>query len=265
MPLPNGQMPAIARNSVDLPDPEGPASSTRSCGAIVMPSAATCGLPFGSAISSPLRVIPAASAAATLIAGAAASIACALRDRRLEAGEALDHGAPFGERAVHIDEERQRVLHAVEGGCRLRQPAKLKVAGEIRRADEDEREHHRGLIVARGEERQLLRPRHDPQPVGDDGREALQQTVALGLLAAQQRNLLGVLARTDEIEAEVGFIALLAEIERGQRAADQMREQRAGDGIDQRGPDEIAGDRPSGQGQRRRRRQAPQDHHERRE
>ena len=33
VPSPNGQMPAMARNSVDLPEPEGPVTSVRSPGA----------------------------------------------------------------------------------------------------------------------------------------------------------------------------------------------------------------------------------------
>ena len=42
-----------------------------------------------------------------------------------------------------------------------------------------------------------------------------------GLLAVEQRDLFGIFARAHEIEAEIGFVALLAEIELGQRPADQ--------------------------------------------
>ena len=40
-------MPAIARNSVDLPEPDGPVTSTRSPGATTMSSAPTSGVAVG--------------------------------------------------------------------------------------------------------------------------------------------------------------------------------------------------------------------------
>src|SRR5207302_5841837 len=46
-PLPNGQIPAMARNSVDLPEPDGPVTSVRSPARRPRPSAATSGLPLG--------------------------------------------------------------------------------------------------------------------------------------------------------------------------------------------------------------------------
>src|SRR4051795_1567029 len=56
-PFPNGQMPAIARNSVDLPEPDGPLTSVRSLFAIVKVSAETSGVPFGNLTRSCLRAI----------------------------------------------------------------------------------------------------------------------------------------------------------------------------------------------------------------
>ncbi len=55
-PVPNGQMPAIARNSVDLPEPEGPVTSVRSSLRKLNPSAFTSGLPFGRLHGQPLEV-----------------------------------------------------------------------------------------------------------------------------------------------------------------------------------------------------------------
>ena len=107
-----------------------------------------------------------------------------------------------------------------------------------------------------------LVPRHDPQPVGDHRRKAIHQALAFGGLAAQQRDLLGVLAHANEVEAEIGLVALLIEIERGQRPADQMREQRSGDRVDQRRPDQVARNRPPVERQRRRFRKPPEDHDE---
>ena len=37
VPEPNGQMPDIARSSVDFPEPEGPVTKICSCGAMLIP------------------------------------------------------------------------------------------------------------------------------------------------------------------------------------------------------------------------------------
>ena len=70
-------------------------------------------------------------------------------DRVLEAVEPRDHRAPLCELLVDRDEERQRVLHAVEGGRCLHQSAELDHAREVGRADHDDREHDRCLGVSR--------------------------------------------------------------------------------------------------------------------
>ena len=81
----------------------------------------------------------------------------------------------------------------------------------------------------------------------------------------EQRDLLGVLPHAHEIEAEVGLEPLLAEIERDQRPADEMRQRGSDHRVEQRRPDQIARDRHGRAEQRERRggRQRPQDHHER--
>ena len=97
-----------------------------------------------------------------------------------------------------------------------------------------------------------------------DSAEACEQTVGLGRFAGQQCNLLRVFSHADQIEAEIGFVALLIEIELDQRPADQMRERRAHNRIDQRRPHEIARDRDRRpeQVQRRCGRKRPKNHNE---
>src|ERR1700677_3246059 len=46
-PVPNGQMPAMARNKVDLPEPDGPVTRVRSLPRRLKLSAETKGLPLG--------------------------------------------------------------------------------------------------------------------------------------------------------------------------------------------------------------------------
>ena len=50
-------------------------------------------------------------------------------------------------------------------------------------------------------------------PVGDHAAEAVEQPSVLGGLAVEQRDLLRILAHPHQIEAEVGLVALLVEIE----------------------------------------------------
>ena len=102
-------------------------------------------------------------------------------------------------------------------------------------------------------------------PVVDDAAETLREPPALGDFALQQRDLLGILAHPDEVEAEVGLEALLREIEMDQRRADPVRQRRSEHRVDQRAPHEVAGDfewlAEKMQGSRGR--QTPEDHDER--
>ena len=235
VPEPNGQMPASARNSVDLPEPDGPLTSTRSPRLIEMSLALTSGTPFGSRTARSLKLTALVSPGLSLITGSVTATARG-RHRLVEAGQPLDHRAPFGQIAVEGHEHRQRALHLPERVRGLHQPAELDGAGEIGRAHHDEGEHDRGLRIAGGEEGELLLPRHDREPIGDHIAEPHQQAVWLRPLAVEQRDLLGILAHPHQIEAEIGFVALLLEIKRDQRPADQMRECGADDGIGQGSP-----------------------------
>ena len=64
-PAPNGQIPAMARNSVDLPEPDGPVTSVRSPLRKLNPSAFTSGVPFGRRSAKPLRSMAPAPAVST--------------------------------------------------------------------------------------------------------------------------------------------------------------------------------------------------------
>src|SRR5260221_2427599 len=56
-PLPYGQIPAMARNKVDLPAPDGPVTKVRSWLLILKRSAASSGVPLGNLTRSCLRSI----------------------------------------------------------------------------------------------------------------------------------------------------------------------------------------------------------------
>ena len=221
-PAPNGQMPAIARNSVDLPAPDGPVTSTRSPAEMTMSSAATSGAALRQVhheVLDPDGIL--AGVRRDVDPGRRGRGGLRALDRDIETVEPRDHRPPFRELPVRIDEKRQRGLHAAEGGRRLHQAAELDRAGEIRGADDDEGKDGRYLGIARGEEGQLLGARMICSQVADQPSEAVEQSLALIGLAAQEGDLLGILPHPNEVEAEVGFEPLLAEIEPDQRPADR--------------------------------------------
>jgi hypothetical protein len=53
----------------------------------------------------------------------------------------------------------------------------------------------------------------------------------------QQRDLFGILAGANQIETEVGFVALLQEVERDQGPADEMSQDCTDNGVEQGGPE----------------------------
>ncbi len=63
----------------------------------------------------------------------------------------------------------------------------------------------------------------------------------LAVLALQQRDLLAVFADAREIEAEVRLDRLLLEIERGELAADELRDAGREHRVDRRHPEQQAG------------------------
>jgi hypothetical protein len=149
----------------------------------------------------------------------------------------------------------------------LHQAAKLHGAGEIGRRDDDIRKDHRSLCVALCEESQLLLPLHQRIPVADNRAEARQVMLAFGRFAAERGDLLGILARAHQIEAEIRLEALLLEIQGYERLADQMGQYSADGGVDQRRPNEISGNVEVGaeKGKRCVRRQRPKNDDERAE
>ena len=242
-PDPNGQMPAMARNSVDLPAPEGPVTSTRSPASSTRCSASTSGSPLGRRTARwSIATALAPSRGTTSITGGVSAACAAGLDRLLEPGQPRHHRLIFGDRPVGGDEIGQRVLHAVEGRRGLHQAAELHRAGEIGRAHHHIGKDHRGLRIARGEERELLLPLHDGDPVVDHAAEAVEVALAFGRFAVQRGDLLGIFARAHQIETKIGLEALLPEIERDQRPADQMRERRC------RSPHRSAPPRPDSRG-----------------
>ena len=121
-PLPNGQMPAMARNSVVLPQPEVPRTSTRAPSGMSMSASATSVRPLGSARSTwSSSRLP--SPASTTTPGVLALLLLRGHDGGVETGQTVDRGFPAGEADVGVDEPGQRSLHLAEGAGDLDQSA----------------------------------------------------------------------------------------------------------------------------------------------
>ena len=248
MPLPNGQMPAMARNRVDLPAPDGPVTRVRSSPRRLKPSR-----------RHQRRAVRAAAPAASsrsIVArrrldvhddrGRIGRQRRGARDRRLEAVETRDHRPPFRHRAIGRDEERQRVLHAAEGRCGLHHAAELDLVGEIGRRHQHVGKDHRGLRIARGERRQPLGAAHDAEPVLDHAAEARQQPRrARRVRRATARSVRNFPATRTRLKRKSASYRCCWKFEADQRPADQMRQAGAEHRIDQRAPDQIAGNRDS--------------------
>src|SRR4029077_19725003 len=94
---------------------------------------------------------------------------------------------------------------------------------EARRTDQ-ERKYDRRLVVADGEEVQILLSAHDGPPVRKYLREAIAQPAHFVLFSVIEGDPFHVFPEADEIEAKIGFVALLIEVESDKRFANLVSE-----------------------------------------
>ena len=144
-----------------------------------------------------------------------------------EARETVDDCGELCNRIVDRDEVRQRILHTAEGRRRLHEAAERHGAGEVLRRRHDEWHDDGQLAVAVDVEVQDLRLSHELPVIFDDLREALGKADGLRLLTAIEGDALAVLAHTHHVETEIGFVALLIEVESDEFAADEVDANRA--------------------------------------
>ena len=79
-------------------------------------------------------------------------------------------------------------------------------------------------------------------PVVDDMAETLQEPLPFGAFAPQERDLFGVFAHPNQVEAKIGLEALLPEIKIDQRRSDPLRQRRSENCINQRTPHQVTRD-----------------------
>jgi hypothetical protein len=113
---------------------------------------------------------------------------------------------------------------------------------EIRRCADQHGNQAVRLADPGGEQRELCLRADQFEPVVDDVPEAAARRPALELLAAGERDRLDVVPEVDQPIAEVGFEAEPIEVDRDQRATDQMRDEGRQQRIHDRHPEHEPGD-----------------------
>ena len=183
-----------------------------------------------------------------------------LAHRLLEQRDAVEISLPLGDLGVG-GAKRERALDPLERKRRLHQHAERNGADHVGGRDHQGRQHRRHVIVAEDKAVQPVLPENQVNPVAHQRGETPLELAALDRLATHQRDRLGMVGHARDGETEIGFAALLHEIERNERPADEMREHHAERGIAHRYNDQIAGERDidTEQRQRRDRRNSPED------
>ena len=246
----------MARNSVDLPEPDGPESNALAARQFQM-----FGLDDVPAVrQDEIDVIEidrhgAGGSGNPRRAGVGKRLR--LVDRRVERVETIDHRFEAGKISIIIHEEGERIRHLRERAGGLRHRAEFDLAGEVKRRSEDEWDD-RGKLAERLRERPHPHaPEDHGEVIGDERRKTLAEDIFFRFFSAQKRDLLAIFAKPREREAEVGFHVLALKKKTDQRPPDEMRDQRSGSRIDQRDPEQKAWQHDVSAGQRERFRQGP--------
>ena len=239
VPAPNGQMPAMARNKVDLPAPEGPESRIGSPGGSDRLALSSSLRPFRQSEGEILERQRGAGMGEprTGKRGAAGG-----GDGFAEAVKSGNRGAPGHQVLVGGNEPGKRALHIAKNQRNLAKAAKADLVRKVTRQRNDERKDIGNLIEADGKKIQQFSAAHDAPPICANGLEALAKAYALIRFAAIQRDRFRVFSHPHEVIPKVCFHALLIERQRHQLAADQLREDGADDRIYQSDPQHVAGD-----------------------
>jgi hypothetical protein len=164
------------------------------------------------------------------------------RESFVERGETGDRGAEIGEADVAVDEEIHLSVDVRKGVRCLIERAERNRLGVIERRDDHIRDDARDLRIEAVEGDQA-NPQTDDALDGDEHvLEHLARAIDLPLLALQQGDLFAVFADAREIETEIRLHRLLLEIERGELAADELRDPGGEQRIKGRHPEQQARD-----------------------
>ncbi len=163
-------------------------------------------------------------------------------DRRVEGDEAVQHRGEACKRSIIVDEEGERAFDLAERLRGLCHHAQLDLAEEIEGRGEDEGNDRAQLAIEASEGGELFAQLDHVDVIADDRGESFAEAHPLGRLAVQQRDLFAIFAQARQREAEIRLDPLAQENDARQRPADQVSDPRAGRGIDQRHPEQQAGE-----------------------
>jgi hypothetical protein len=232
-------MPANARNSVLLPDPDGPVMSTELRGASVIwgDQRAPVRQRDAEAFDCKVRLRDVRDLnAGSILRGEAGTLGVIVKAR-----ETINGCSPFGNFDVSTDKPREGILHLPKCRSGLHQAAKLDGPREIVRRGDHERENNRRLAVAGLEPGEPFLALHDRPPVTHDVTEARSQMAHFIGFPAVQGDAFGMLAHAHERKTEIGLVFLLMKIESDQGPADDVGEPGAHQCIGEREPHHISG------------------------
>src|ERR1700733_14750785 len=140
----------------------------------------------------------------------------------------------------------------------MHKTAEQHLAPEVARGHNNEWENDRCLSVSGGQPGEPLLLAHDTPPVTYDVVETFAEGTELVGLTVVERHALSVLTKTDEVETEVGLVALLVKVQPDQGAPDPIGKPGTREGIEERGPHKIAWQPEGKTGNGERPREAPE-------
>jgi hypothetical protein len=141
----------------------------------------------------------------------------------LETRESFHDGAPCSNVCVRGNDEAKRILHLAKRRSSLHESAKQNLTPEVALGHDDEGENDRCLRVSRSEPCKPLLLSHNAPPVAHYAAETFAKTTELAGFTVVKCHALRVLTETDEAETEVGFVALLIEVQPDERTANSIR------------------------------------------
>ena len=212
LPSPHGHRPATARTSVLLPEPDSPATSTRSPGSITTSVSLTTAVPSSSDTERLFKAehrIAFGFAAPDASEGVALFRALEPVERHHQRGDAPRTGVPIGETRIVVDQPSERALHDGKGRGSLHHLSKCHATFEKFRSAKqnrhDRRKQARPLRHQRCAHVLACKKRPLPEHIG----ERLVDAATLLLLAAEQCDTLAVFPHARQRVAEFGFRLIL--------------------------------------------------------
>ena len=212
----------MARNKVDLPEPEGPVTNVLVPASIVSRSTAYDLAPVRQTQYKITQHQIASRMLSPFDARRFRAKPTRLVDGRAKCRQTFDDSFVGRERLVACDKESERGFNPAKGAGRLRHLSKGDLPEEKVGRDNNIGDHHVGLKIGRCKRQKLQGAADDGIKVRHDCAEPAAQYPPFGILAAEQCHLLAVFTQAGQREPKIGLVALLPELEPNKWLANQM-------------------------------------------